>query len=449
MEPWKVTEPTAQQAWERTLSDLIEDKSRVEAVRSGVELLGYTVAVADVRARTGGHPLRSLGTVAAVARWVWMMAASDRVADIAFYEPKVSGYTDDSVIVPGSNYGARLRAAAPGLDQVAAAIARLKGDDGRPDNHLRRAANVIWRPEDAQRDSQDIPCAFGVGYFPRHGRLHTELVMRSNNAMLLLPFNLFEFSLLSETVAVAAGLEPGPMTIHAMSMHLYDGVQEREVAEALRLQPGAGLPAAMPPLPADDPLGQINGLVRAEADLRHAQAAVASHPLERLRERAGALDPYWQSFFDVLLVHHLLVANRVEPAHKLARTLPDWARTGAQRHVERWTRDHPPAGGAREASTLFDANADARAPAATQDKLRAALGDAEDDPARAHIYALLDELESEFRVSHADGQRVANSLLARELEVAARSRPDGASGDYLQLSAEDVRAAVRQLRLGS
>src|SRR4051812_4461069 len=33
----------------------------------------------------------------AVARFVWMMAANNRLADIAFYEPKVAHYSDDQL----------------------------------------------------------------------------------------------------------------------------------------------------------------------------------------------------------------------------------------------------------------------------------------------------------------------------------------------------------------
>ena len=46
----------------------------------------------------------------------------------------------------------------------------MAGADGK----LRRAANVIWKPEDALRISKDIPCAFGLFYFPRDGELLTQ-----------------------------------------------------------------------------------------------------------------------------------------------------------------------------------------------------------------------------------------------------------------------------------
>jgi hypothetical protein len=111
------------------------------------ELRGRTLTFGDVRRRVVAHPARPLNIVVAVARFVWMRAGSDRLADISFYEPKVRDYTDDGVSVPGSDYAARLRASPHGLDQVSGAIGRLKPDPQRPDDHLRRVMNVIWRPE--------------------------------------------------------------------------------------------------------------------------------------------------------------------------------------------------------------------------------------------------------------------------------------------------------------
>jgi thymidylate synthase len=436
-------EATAQQAWERTLTDLIARGTPFGAERPGVEILGYTVGVENVRARGAAHPRRSLSIVSAVARFVWMMAGSDRLADIAFYEPKVARFTDDQLAVPGSNYGARLRQAAPGLDQVAEAIKRLAVDPEQPDGHLRRAANVIWRPEDAARKSNDIPCAFGLGYFPRSNVLHTELVMRSNNAMLLLPFNLFEFTLLAEVVAVGAGLQPGRFTVHAMSMHLYEGTQEREVAEEVIKEPGARVPLPMPAMPADDPLGQINALARAEASLRHNQREVAHATVADLRLRATELNDYWSAFFDVLLVHSLVVVHRHDDARGVAEQLPDWARLGAVAHITRAVADSAPA--ATEGQ-LFDPSE--AADLSVYEKIRAGLVD-DDQEARAHIDALLDAIEAQrgTRFGHSDASRIVKTLLSDEVQVAARSDGAGSFQDYRRITEADVLQAIHDLGL--
>jgi hypothetical protein len=439
-------QPTAQEAWERTLSDLLESGTPFAAEKPGIEILAYTIRLQNMRARMGGHPLRPLSVVSAVARFVWMMAGSDRLEDIAFYEPKVRPYTDDDLAVPGSSYGARLRRAGPGLDQIEEAIKRLQPDPRRLDGHLRRAANVIWRPEDAARSSNDIPCAFGLSYFPRDGVLHTELVMRSNNAMTLLPFNLFEFTLLAEVIAVAAKLEPGPFTLHAMSMHLFDVTPGRDDATRIGGQPAAGVPDPMPPVPTDDPLGQINLLCQIESKLRHEQEHISRDSATILRARAGRLDDFWRAFFDVLLVHALTKVNRPDIAGEVIEYLPAWAAAGAITHVEKSSGTGEPAE-PLVTGQLFELADDGRN---VQDRVRAALVGAGDEQPRAHIDSLLDRIETGrgTRFTHSEATLIAHRLLHDEVRIAARS--DGGSGhaeDYLKITEADVRTAIADLGL--
>src|SRR5690348_12423885 len=73
------------------------------ARRSGTfEQIDYGVYVEDPIDRIVSNNVCRLNLPVAVARFVWMMSASNRLADIAFYEPKVKGFTDDGIIVPGS-----------------------------------------------------------------------------------------------------------------------------------------------------------------------------------------------------------------------------------------------------------------------------------------------------------------------------------------------------------
>src|SRR4051812_18136911 len=106
---------TAQGAWIATLTDLAALSEEVGADPSR-ELLGYDITVENARARVINHPARPLPIVSAVARFVWMMAGNQRLADIEFYEPQVKRYSDDGLVVPGSDYGARLRHSTPGQD---------------------------------------------------------------------------------------------------------------------------------------------------------------------------------------------------------------------------------------------------------------------------------------------------------------------------------------------
>ena len=81
---------------------------------------------------------------------------------------------------------------------------------------------TVYQPEDVARKSNDIPCTFGLSFMIREDRLHVTTIMRSNNAWQLLPYNIFEFSLLAEVVADRIGIDFGTYTHHSLSLHLYE-----------------------------------------------------------------------------------------------------------------------------------------------------------------------------------------------------------------------------------
>lgn len=268
----------------KTAPQLSGDGPEAARLRRGSrEHLNFNFSLQDPRQRIS----EGLRVYPAVARFVWMMAANNRLADIAFHEPKVSDFTDDGLTVPGSSYGMRLRQPLPGMDQLKGAIGRL-----RSEADSRRAAVTIFQPVDAVRISNDIPCAFGMFFHNRQGKLHTTVLMRSNNAFRLLPFNMFEFSLLAEAVAVEAGLEFGPIAYFAGSMHLYDSDAE---AAAKFLATNVVDPPRMEPMPTgESPLDQLTTLGRFEADLRHASGGLNEKTVEDWIVRAGnELSPYW------------------------------------------------------------------------------------------------------------------------------------------------------------
>ncbi|HEX8494457.1 MAG TPA: thymidylate synthase [Pyrinomonadaceae bacterium] len=318
--PPHVLVDSADAAYVETLSRILDYGEAVTAgaslsvgsQKSTRELLNFTVVHSSPRDRLiyNAPPFKLL---VAVARFVWMMAGSDRLADIAFYEPKVSRFTDDEISVPGSNYGQRILHPRPGLDQLRAAIDRLIKDP-----HTRRAAISIYHPEDVVRQSPDIPCAFGIFYHIRGDVLRATTVMRSNNAFVLLPYNIFEFSLLAEVVATEVNVPLGPLTHTALSMHIY----EEHVEAAGKVVDGffkqrAGLKrVSLPEMPSDpNPLSQIKDLVIIEASLRHESQGLTGSNIEEWITKGNKLNSYWRQFYYLLLLHvvtqksHFLRAN--------------------------------------------------------------------------------------------------------------------------------------------
>lgn len=310
----------------QTLSDILHDGFTTGAADSGQrEIIGYQTGLARPLARIMAHSVRLLNITSAIARFAWMVAGSDRLADIAFYEPKVKNYSDNHLTVPGSDYGRRIMQPRPGLNQLAGVVTRLRED---PDS--RRAATVIWSPEDAVRQSNDIPCAFGTFYHIRRESLVATTIMRSNNAFLLLPFNIFEFSLLAEMVASELGV-PFRAYIHwSASMH----VLNREFDRAWSLvEAGPSTSHEMPPMPSEiSPLAQAQLLAIHEAQLR--QSSGRDEALGVRDAAAADLHPYWLALFDVLAIRRLKLCGADTDMIDLCSVLPDYFATSLRQTLK-------------------------------------------------------------------------------------------------------------------
>lgn len=113
--------------------------------------------------------------------------------------------------------------------QVELAVAKLENDP-----ETRQAVVTLWDPQlDNEGGKHDYPCTVAFGFAVRRKRLVMNTVMRSNDVWLGFPYDVFQFTQLQLTVAAALGLEPGPYTHTAWSMHVY----ERDVLAADRLLP--------------------------------------------------------------------------------------------------------------------------------------------------------------------------------------------------------------------
>jgi thymidylate synthase len=297
-----------------------------EQARESQEILDFQVAIDNPRDRILTNPIRRLNIVEAVARVVWILGANNRLADIAFYQPKAHSYSDNLLSLPGSNYGQRILEPRPGLNQAKGVIEVLRRETGS-----RRGAIVIWSPEDAIRVSNDIPCAFGLFFHQRGEYLLCTMLMRSNNAFLLLPYNVFEFSMLGEMIAATLGLKPGPYIHFAASMHVYRDQIERahEAVSEQILSSQNYSRLVMPAMPHDpEPFEQGEILARLEAQLRHEYAL--QRP-EELRCRGEKLHEYWRAFYDVLLSYALSKAGKIYEAKEIARILPEYFRESVER----------------------------------------------------------------------------------------------------------------------
>jgi thymidylate synthase len=143
----------------------------------------------------------------------WIMSGSNRVEDIAYCNKRIANFSDDGEFFFGA-YGVKI------VEQLPYIIRAFEKDPA-----TRQAVLTIWR--ERPYDSKDIPCTVSIQWLLRDGKLHVIDNMRSSDCWLGLPYDLFNFSLLSAGLAIMLSnrlgqkITLGNLTLTAGSSHLY------------------------------------------------------------------------------------------------------------------------------------------------------------------------------------------------------------------------------------
>jgi thymidylate synthase len=163
------------------------------------------------------HPVltvraRKLGYKFMAAEAYWIMSGDNRVETIAPYSKEIVNYSDDGVTFFGA-YGPKF------TEQVQHVVNSLTAD-----NDSRQAVINIWR--ESPPKSKDIPCTLSLQWLVRERRLYCIATMRSSDIHKGLPYDVFNFSMLSQYVRLALkenGLvvAMGTLTMQLGSSHLY------------------------------------------------------------------------------------------------------------------------------------------------------------------------------------------------------------------------------------
>ncbi len=174
------------------------------------ELLGVLLELMNPLARlsrseTRAKPFSCLG------EFLWYLSRDYQLDFIRYYLPKYP--TDDAEIVP-AGYGPRLFHHR-GVDQIKGVIELLRE---RPSS--RRAVIQLFDAEDLISEREDVPCTCTLQFVVRSKRLQLAVNMRSNDAYIGLPHDVFCFTMLQELLARTLGVGVGRYYHFAMSMHL-------------------------------------------------------------------------------------------------------------------------------------------------------------------------------------------------------------------------------------
>jgi thymidylate synthase len=249
-----------------------------------LEFIGVSLRIRKPRARLSRSESRGKA-FSALGELLWYLSGSDR---LEFIEPYVPMYEKEAV--DGSVHGAygprllKMRGSVNQLDNVARLLGKKRNS--------RRAVVQLFDAEDISSDHKEIPCTTTLQFHLRDGALHTSVTLRSNDAYLGLPHDVFCFTMLQEMMACRLGAALGEYFQYVGSMHIYT-----DKIEQVRRYLGEGhhRVVEMPPMPACDPFELLPELLRVEERLRRGESvsAAATFSTEYWADIVRLLEAFW------------------------------------------------------------------------------------------------------------------------------------------------------------
>lgn len=190
-----------------------------------IEMLHVGISISDPVQRWVISRTPPINPAFALAEVVWILAGRDDSRFLNYFNSRLPKYAGATLTYPGA-YGFRLRHH-HGIDQLTRAYEAL-----RKNPTTRQVVLQIW---DANVDlpdmsgspaSADVPCNITSVLKIRKGKLEWLQIMRSNDLMLGLPYNLVQFTSLQEILAGWLGVKVGSYNHITDSLHVYSSVTQ-------------------------------------------------------------------------------------------------------------------------------------------------------------------------------------------------------------------------------
>jgi thymidylate synthase len=278
---------------EETLDDVIravmeELQRNGEAITptkgKAVELRGILIEIRNPLARlsrteTRGKLFSCLGELC------WYLSKSNDAEFISYYIPEYKKFAEEGRLFGG--YGPRLFDW-KGIDQVQSVIRLLSRK-----RDTRQAVIQLFDAADIIGDHLDVPCTCSLQFLARNNRLDLIAYMRSNDAFLGLPHDVFCFTMLQEIVARSLSVAVGTYKHAVGSFHLYD--RDKDEVRRLLSEGWQSTEPIMPAMPKGDPWPSVAALIEAEARFRSGD--------RNFTEAVANLDGYWADLIRLLGVY--------------------------------------------------------------------------------------------------------------------------------------------------
>jgi len=202
--------------WLNAINDILTNGNPVAPRGKMTREIPQRTMVVDMRRPVLRVPDRSLSYKFMVAEAFWILSGDDRVETIAPYNSRIKDFSDDGERFFGA-YGPKIKAQLPYI------VRKLLADEDS-----RQAGLTIWR--ECPPNTKDVPCTVAIFFNIRNGKLNAHVFMRSSDVWLGVPYDVFNFSMLSHLVcgllneyrSLDKVVRPGQLFLTAASSHLYE-----------------------------------------------------------------------------------------------------------------------------------------------------------------------------------------------------------------------------------
>lgn len=217
---------TAGKLYTQTLDDIagngqwtepLRTKSSPSAAHKTLELIGARQMLLNPRARVIHSDARPLNLGFCIGNFFYQLLNEDSVATVAYYNSNAARFSDDGQSLHGT-YG-------PRMHKQLQSCAQLLIDDPA----TRRAVITIYNGHLDHADSKDIPCPIDMQFLVRgeQAQLYCLAHFRSQNSLMVYPYDIFLFTMLHEFMAVGTGYPLGPYIQLNGSLHYYEDEQKQ------------------------------------------------------------------------------------------------------------------------------------------------------------------------------------------------------------------------------
>lgn len=245
------------------------------------EASGVVIELTNPRARMSRTEARHYVLFSCLGKLLWYLAGSDSYDFIKYYIEEYPNEGREAHLRDA--YGPRLRPAKGHQLRWIIEILQEKPSS-------RRAVIPLYGEQDTYTELSEVPCTCTLQFLLRGSRLELLVHMRSNDAYVGLPNDVFAFTMIQELVARSLGVEVGRYKHLVGSLHLYE-VNWKGAARFLA--EGWQTKHTMPFMPLGDQFESLAKVLKLERALR----------IGRNPPTPSSLPGYWRDIVQLLRIH--------------------------------------------------------------------------------------------------------------------------------------------------